>query len=165
MDVPSPDGFLLSADDPLRAAHLRLNDYLLAEEQRDARTPLDAAIWRKLPKREMPVQVQAALKRLAWLDQHDAKLESAHPARIRLAMLLGGLYGIKFPSTEPELRSLLDLTVPLLGRIAPYGPVERVVEYLKANDLTPELCRSLRNNQGHLREEMSISQASMQSLR
>jgi len=43
--------------------------------------------------------------------------------------------------------------------------VECVGEYLKSNDLTPELCRSLRAFQGNLREEMSISQASMQSLR
>lgn len=165
MDIPGPDGFLLSPDDPLRAAHLRLNDYLLAEEQRDARTPLDVSIWRKLPKPEMPGQVQAVLKRLAWLGEHDAELENAHLARIRLSTLLHVLYAIKFPSSEPELRTLLDLTVPLLGRIAPYGPVERVGEYLKQNDLTPELCQSLRDFQGHLREEMSISQASMQSLR
>src|SRR5207248_971576 len=32
-------------------------------------------------------------------------------------------------------------------------------------DLTPELCDSLRRFQANLREEMSISQASMQSLR
>jgi hypothetical protein len=166
MDIPGPDGFLLSPDDPLRAAHLRLNDYLLAEEQRAAApTPFDTATWRKLPKREMPSQIQAVLKRLAWLDQHDAELENAHLARIRLSTLLGVLYGIKFPSAEPELRLLLDLTTPLLGRIAPYGPVERVGNYLKENDLTPELCHALRDFQAHLREEMSVSQASMQSLR
>ena len=63
--VPGPDGFLLSPDDPLRAAHLRLNDYLLAEEQRDnARTPFDVTVWRKLPKRELVDQVQAILLRL-----------------------------------------------------------------------------------------------------
>src|SRR5258708_20623062 len=39
------------------------------------------------------------------------------------------------------------------------------MEYLKANDLTQELCRALREFQGSLREEMSVSQASMQSLR
>jgi hypothetical protein len=60
---------------------------------------------------------------------------------------------------------LLDLTTPLLGRIAPYGPVERTVQYLQKNDLTPELCDALRRFQANLREEMSISQASMQSLR
>ena len=39
------------------------------------------------------------------------------------------------------------------------------MEYLKDNDLTPELCHALRQFQGNLREEMSVSQASMQSLR
>ena len=166
MDLPGPDGFLLSPDDPLRAAHLRLNDYLLAEEQRDtARAPFDTATWRKLPKREMPGLVKAVLRRLAWLHQHDTDLENAHLARIRLSTLLRFLYSIKFSLTEPELRSLLDLTTPLLGLIAPYGPVERVVDYLKADDLTPELYAALRDFQAHLREEMSVSQASMQSLR
>jgi len=39
LPVPGPDGFLISPSDPLRAAHLRLNDYLLAEEQRSPSTP------------------------------------------------------------------------------------------------------------------------------
>jgi hypothetical protein len=163
--VPGPDGFLLSPEDPLRAEHLRLDEYLLAEEQRSPQTPFDVAIWRKLAKRHFADQIQAVLRRLAWLDAHDAELENAHLARMRLTTLLRVLYSIKAPYTEPELRALLDLTAPLLGRIAPYGPVECVVEYLKSNDLTPELCRSLREFQGSLREEMSISQASMQSLR
>jgi hypothetical protein len=164
--VPGPDGFLLSPGDPLRPAHLRLNDYLFSEELRDpARTPLDLAMWRKLPKRQLVDQVQAVLQRLTWLDQHDAELENAHLARMRLVTLLRVLYSIKIPYAEPDLRGLLDLTSPLLGRIAPYGPVERVIEYLKDHDLTPELCRALRNFQANLREEMSISQASMQSLR
>jgi hypothetical protein len=166
LPIPGPDGFLLSPDDPLHAAHLRLNDYLLAEEQRDtARTPFDVGPWRKLPKRELPGQVQAVLRRMQWLDQHDAELENAHRARLRLVTLLRVLYTIKAPYTEPDLRLLLDLTIPLLGRIAPDGPVERVVEYLKENDLTPELCGALRHFQSSLREEMSGSQASMQSLR
>lgn len=164
--IPGPDGFLLSPNDPLHAAHVRLNDYLLAEEQRNpALMPFDVAIWQKLPKRQLVDQVRAVLERLAWLDQHDAELENAHLARLRLATLLRVLYSNKIPYTESDLRMLFDLTTPLLGRIAPYGPVERVVEYLKTNDLTPELCRTLRNFQANLREEMSISQASMQSLR
>jgi len=163
--VPGPDGFLLSPDDPLRAEHLRLNDYLLGEEQRSTQAPFDVAIWRKLAKRGLAGQIQAVLRRLAWLDAHDGELENAHLARMRLTTLLRVLYSIKAPYTEPELRALLNLTAPLLGRIAPYGPVERVVEYLKTNDLTPDLCHSLREFQGNLREEMSISQASMQSLR
>ena len=164
--IPGPDGFLLSPNDSLHAAHVRLNDYFLGEEQRNpALTPFDVAIWRKLPRRELVNQVTAVLERFAWLDQHDAELESAHLARIRLATLLRVLYSIKIPHTEPDLRMLLGLTTPLLGRIAPYGPVERVMEYLKANDLTQELCHDLRHFQASLREEMSISQASMQSLR
>ena len=135
------------------------------EELRSPQTPFDVAVWRKLAKRNFADYVQAVLRRLAWLDEHDAELVNAHLARLRLTTLLRVLYSIKVPYTEPDLRALLDLTVPLLGRIAPYGPVECVVEYLKSNDLTPGLCRSLRDFQAHLREEMSVSQASMQSLR
>src|SRR5262249_43153365 len=140
-----------------------LNDYLVAEEQRASTDPFDVTIWRKLPKAKIPDHVEAVLHRLAWLDQHDAELENAHIARIRLTTLLRVLYSLKIPYTEPQLRRLLDLTVPLLGRIAPYGPVERVVEYIASHDLTPELCRSLRQFQSNLREEMSVSQASMKS--
>ncbi len=163
--VPGPDGFLIQPDDPLRAAHLRLNDYLLDEEQRSPHTPFDAAVWRKIPKNQLAAQLQAVLERVRWLGEHDAELENAHQARLRLGTLLDVLYRIKAPFTEPELRALLDRTIPLLGRIAPYGPVERVVEYIKSSDLTPGLCASLRAFQANLREEMSISQASMQSLR
>ena len=64
MQLPCPDGFLLAPDDPLRASHLRLNDFLIAEEQRDAATTtLDVAPWRKLPKRELPQQTLAVLFR------------------------------------------------------------------------------------------------------
>ena len=154
--IPGPDGFLLSPNDPLHAAHVRLNDYLLAEEQRNtALMAFDVAIWRKLPKRQLVDQVRAALERFAWLGQHDAELENAHLARLRLATLLRVLYSNKIPYTEYDLRILFDLTTTLLGRIAPYGPVECVMEYLKTNDLTPELCRTLRRFQANLREEMS----------
>ena len=163
--LPGPDGFLLSPDDPLHAAQLRLSDYLFAEEQRSPGAPFDAAIWRKLPKRLVPDQVAAVLLRLAWLDQHDAELENAHLARMRLITLLRVLYKFKAPYTESDLCRLLDLTVPLLGRIAPYGPVECVVEYVKSNDLTLALCTSLRHFQSSLREEMSSGQAALQSLR
>ena len=166
MDLPCPDGFLISPDDPLRGAHLRLNDFLVSEEQRDpATTRIDAGPWRKLPKRELPGLTLAVLQRLLWLDQHDAELDTAHLSRIRLTRLLRVLYGIKAEFTEPELITLIDATTPLLGRIAPYGPVERVAIYLLKNDLTQELCRALRAFQAGLREEMSESQASMQSLR
>lgn len=105
--VPGPDGFLPEPGDPLLAAHLRINDYLFAEEQRAPNAPFAVAIWRKLPKRFLVEQIQAALRRLLWLDQHDAELETAHIARARLKTLLRVLYAIKAPFTEPELRALL----------------------------------------------------------
>lgn len=40
MEIPCPDGFLLSPDDPLFSAHTRLNDYLVAEEERSPGPPL-----------------------------------------------------------------------------------------------------------------------------
>src|SRR5438874_5658819 len=132
MDIPGPDGFLLTSDNSLRAAHLRLSDYLLAEEQRVGSAtfdvpPFDIAPWRKLPKSEFVDVTQAVLLRLRWLDQHDAELENAHRARIRLRTLLRVLYTIKVPYSEPVLRAVLDCTTPLLGLIAPYGPVDRVL--------------------------------------
>jgi len=165
LSLPGPDGFLLLPDDPLHAAQLRLNDYLFAEEQRNPSVPLDVATWRKLPKRLVADQIVAVLRRLTWLDQHDAELETAHLARMRLTTLLRVLYKFKAPYTEADLCRLLDLTIPLLGRIAPYGPVECVVEYLKSNDVTSALCSSLRGFQSSLRQEMSSGQAAMQSLR
>ncbi|HKW97014.1 MAG TPA: hypothetical protein VJN43_04730 [Bryobacteraceae bacterium] len=164
-EIPGPDGFLIAPADPLRQAHLRLNDYLLAEEQRSPAVALDVKVWRKMPRSQVPDQIEAVLRRLRWLDLHDGELANAHLARMRLRALLRVLYTLKAPYTEPQLRMLLDLTIPLVGRIVPYGPVERVVDYLKGNDLTPPLCSSLRQFQANLREEMSESQASMQSLR
>ena len=166
MQIPCPDGFLLAADDPLRTAHLRLNDFLIVEEQRNAAaTAFDLSPWRKLPKRELPPQTLAVLRRIRWLDEHDTELERAHISRIHLRMLLRVLYSIKAEFTEADLVTNIDATTPLLGRVSPYGPIDRVVEYLKKNDLTPELCRAMRGFQANLREEMSDSQSSMQSLR
>jgi hypothetical protein len=43
--IPGPDGFLLSSNDPVHDAQVRLNEYLLAEEQRNpALTEFDVAI-------------------------------------------------------------------------------------------------------------------------
>src|SRR5690242_980353 len=92
---PGPDGYLISPADPLRAAHFRLNEYLLAEEQRPPGAPFDAAAWRKLAKRNFADHIQAVLERLRWLDEHDAELQNAHLARIRLTTLLRVLYTIK----------------------------------------------------------------------
>jgi len=165
MQVPCPDGFLIADDDPLRGAHLRVNDYLLAEEQRPTSTPFDLTPWRRLQKRELPGQTLSVLNRLRWLDEHDRELDDAHRSRSRLRTLLRVLYGVKAEFTEPELIEVIEKTTILLGRISPYGPIDRVSEYLKTNDLTPGLCRAMRDFQAGLREEMADSQASMQSLR
>lgn len=165
MQMPCPDGFLLAEDDPLRLAHLRLNDFLISEEQRRSTTGFDLASWRNLPKRELPRQTLAVLQRIRWLQEHDTELERAHRSRIYLRSLLRVLYSIKAEFTQGELVTNIDATTPLLGSISPYGPIDRVTEYLRKNDLTPELCRAMRSFQSSLREEMSESQASMQSLR
>jgi|SRR5215471_3960664 len=73
-------------------------------------------------------EIQTVLDRLAWLIGHDAELENAQWACFCRATLL------RAP------RALLDRTVPRLGRVVHYGPVECVVEHLKSNDLTPERC-------------------------
>lgn len=107
----------------------------------------------------------SVLVRLRWLDEHDRELDEAHKSRIRLRTLLRVLYSIKADFNEPELIAVIHATTPLLGQIVPYGPIERVTEYLRRNDLTPELCHSIRGFQAELREEMSEGQASIQSLR
>ena len=120
--IPGPDGYLPSRADPLYAEHLLLNDYLLAEETRDqTRTEFNVRVWKKLPKQKVAAQIEAALRRILWLDEHDAELDTGHIARTRLRTLLRALYAMKVPYTEPNLRAFLDLTTPLLGRIAPYG--------------------------------------------
>ena len=165
MDIPCPDGFLLSPDDPLFFAHTRLNEYLVAEEERGPATAFDMRPWKKLAKRDLPGQTMSVLARLQWLDQHDRELDQAHKSRMRVRSLLRVLYSLKADFTESELIAIIDATTPLLGRIVPYGPIERVAAYLKNNNLTPGLCQSIRRFQSGLREEMSESQASMQSLR
>jgi hypothetical protein len=165
LPLPGPDGFLIAPGDPLREEHHRIDEYLLQEEQQGTRGTAETRPWKKLAKGGMASQIEAVLRRLRWLDLHDSELDKAHEPRTRLRPLLRGLYKIKVTYTEPQIRTLLDLTVPLLGRIEPYGPVELVGDHLKSNDLTPELCGSLRTFQQSLREEMSINQASMTSLR
>ena len=73
-------------------------------------------MWRKLDQRHLSADIQAVLERLAWLVGHDAELESALWARFYRATLLRALL------------ALLDRTVPRLGRVVHYGPVECVVE-------------------------------------
>ena len=75
---PGPDGFLLSADDPLFQSHLRLNDYLLSQEQSGGGQPsVDAAPWKRLPRQELSPLVEAVLLRFRRLREHDADLETA----------------------------------------------------------------------------------------
>ena len=69
----------------------------------------------------------------------------------------------KLKYTEAELRAMLDSMTPMLDHIPPDGPIDHVMEYIKENDLTPELCESLHRFQENLREYGSV--ASMQSLR
>src|SRR5262249_15923916 len=153
----------VASDDPLFAEQVRLNDFLFAEEQ--GRDRLDLRLFKKLTPRDFTRQVEAVLQRMAWLVAHDAELDTGHVARRRLATLIGSLHEMKAAYDAPALCRLLDLTVPLLGRIAPYAPGERGGEYLKQGDLTPELCAALRGYQANLREEMSINAASILSLR
>lgn len=124
----------------------------------------DLSKWKKLKKRQIIDLIEAILKRYAWLREHDAEISNAHQERLKLVDLLRTLQTVKkLPCTEADLRMMLDLTAPLLDYIDPDGPVDHVMEYVKQNDLTPELCQSLHNFQSNLREVGSV--ASMQSLR
>jgi hypothetical protein len=160
---PGPAGFPLSASDRLRAAQLLLNEYLTTEDMHDPERFAPNPRWKKLPKRQTIDLIEAVLLRLSWLHKHDAELAQAHLARIKLVKLLRVFYTRKLPCTETDLRMMLDLTVPLFELIAPDGPVDYVMEYVRESDLTPELCRSLRTFQENLIEQGSVS--SMQSLR
>ena len=159
-----PDGFPISTSDRLYKSHLLLNERLTDNQSVDMDARIDLNKWKKVPpKSQVPQLIEAILLRLGWLREHDNEFREAHVARIKLVQLLRLLYTRKFPCTEAELRTMLDLTVPLLSDIAPDGPVDYVMEYIKDNDLTPELCRSLHQFQASLVEQGSV--ASMQSLR
>jgi hypothetical protein len=161
-----PDGFPVAPDDRLHAAHTSLSGYLRAEGAREVlRVQPDDRAWKKLGKRQIIDHIEAILRRLTWLTAHHTELDHAHADRLRLVRLLRVFYTVKLPCTEPDLRTMLDLTAPLLGTIAPYGPVEYVADYIKKDDLTPALCASLRGFQAALKGEMSSGQAAMQSLR
>ena len=124
----------------------------------------DLSKWKKLPKRQIIDLIEMILRRYAWLREHDAELPDAHIARMKLVHLLRTLYTVKkLPCTEADLRTMLDLTVPLLDHISAEGPLDHVMEYIKDNDLTPELCHSLREFQTHLTPQCSV--ATEQSLR
>jgi hypothetical protein len=136
-----------------------LDEYLQSPQEL---TTAEAAKW-KLPKRQAIDLIETILRRVTWLYQHDEQLTNAHVERLKLLKLLRVLYTRKLPCTEADLRMMLDLTVPLLDAIAPDGPVDHVMEFIKDNDLTPELCKSLHHFQENLVEQGSVS--SMQSLR
>lgn len=124
----------------------------------------DLARFKKLPKRQIIDLIRAILTHYAWLREHDAEIRDAHEQRLKLVALLRTLYTTKkLPCTEADLRMMLDLTAPLLDYIAPDGPVDYVMEYIKDHDLTPELAASLHDFQENLKESGSV--ASMQSLR
>ena len=161
--APGPDGFPLSQSDRNYDTQLLLNDYLLTEEILDPERFSPDPKWRKLPKRETIDLIEAVLRRLAWLHEHDAELSNAHLTRLKLIKLLRVFYARKLPCNETDLRMMLDLTVPLFDLIAPDGPVDYVMEYVKEHDLTPELCRSLHEFQENLVQQGSV--AGMQSLR
>ena len=161
-DLLSPDSFPVSKTDRLYSQHLLLNDYLV-EGVRDLERFTPDPKWKKLPKRQSIDLIEAILPRLKWLRDNDAQIPAAHVFRLKLVRLLRVLYTRNLPCTENDLRMMLDLTVPLLNDIAPDGPVDYVMEYIRHDDLTPELCQSLHQFQDNLVEVGSV--ASMQSLR
>ena len=143
-----------------------LLDQILAEipNRNELGDSPDLSKWKKLKKRQIVDLIEASLKRYTWLREHDAEVPNAHVERLKLVDLLRTLHTVKkLPCTEPDLRMMLDLTTPLLDYVAPDGPVDRVMEYVQENDLTPELCKSLHNFQANLREDGSV--ASMPSRR
>ena len=156
------DGFTFQQADRLAPLYLLLNEYI-AEPVTDFERFVPDQKWKKLPKRQTVDLIEAVLRRIAWLIENDSDLRDAHFSRLKLIKLLRQLYTRKLPCNESDLRMMLDLTVLLLDHIAPDGPVDYVMEYIKENDLTPELCRSLHNFQANLVEAGSV--ASMQSLR
>src|SRR5262245_1972599 len=156
------DGFSFQNSDRLAPVQLLLNEYV-AEPVIDFERFVPDPKWKKLPKRQTIDLIEAVLQRLNWLVEHDADLRDAHFSRLKLIKLLPQLYSRKLPCTETDLQMMLGLTVPLLDHIAPNGPVDYVMEYIKENDLTPELCSLLHHFQENLREVGSV--ASMQSLR
>ena len=161
-DLPGADSFPVSNTDRLHSEHALLNDYLAEEVQNFERFTPDPK-WKKLPKRQSIDLIEAILQRLKWLRDNDTQIRAAHLFRLKLVKLLRVLYTRKLPCTETDLRMMLDLTLPLLNDISPDGPIDYVMEYIKQEDLTPELCYSLHRFQDNLVEVGSV--ASMQSLR
>ena len=164
--IPGPDGFLLDSNDPLYASQMLLSDFLAEDEQRDPnRTVLNGAKWKKLPKREVVRHVEAILRRLAWLIDNDRELETGHVSRLRLIHLLRVFHSMKLPRNADQLSVLFDLTSPLLTHIAPEGPVECTLEFLKTGELTAELSGSIRRFHSAMDAEQPGPSASMLTIR
>ena len=133
-----------------------LDEYLIQTPYDPDRSP-DLSKWKRLKKRQIVDLILETLGRYTWLREHDHELPDAHMARLNLRRLLLGLHTVKkLPCTEADLRTMLDLTVPLLGAISAEGPLDHVMEYIKTNDLTPELCHSLHEFQTHLTPQCSV---------
>jgi len=140
-----------------------LDEYLI-ETPFDPNRDADISKWKKLKKSLIVNLIIEALRRYTWLREHDAELPDAHIARLKLKRLLLGLHTVKkLPCTEADLRMMLDLTVPLMGSISAEGPLDHVMEYIRTNDLTPELCHSLHEFQTHLTPQCAV--ATEQALR
>src|SRR5687768_7897484 len=110
--LPGPDGFPVLQPDRLYDAQLLLNEYLTAEEMHDPERFCPDPKWKKLSKRHTIGLIEAVLRRLTWLHEHDAELNDAHLSRLKLVKLLRSFYTRKLPCTESDLRMMLDLTVP-----------------------------------------------------
>jgi len=135
-----------------------LDEYLVSYDE-------NLTKYKKLPKRQIIELIELIMRRYIWLRENDAELPDAHMARTKLAKLLYRLYETKkLPCTEADLRMMLDLHTPLLDYIFPEGPIDHVMEYIKENDLTPELCQSLHNFQAKV-GKYGTSAASLQSIR
>jgi hypothetical protein len=96
---------------------MRVNDHLVAEEQRSPATAFDTRRWKKLSKRDLRGQTLSVLIRLRWLDEHDRELDEAHKSRMRLRTLLRVLYSLKADVTEPQLIAVVDATTPFRAEL------------------------------------------------
>jgi hypothetical protein len=167
---PGPDGFLIHRQDPLFSAHLLVNDLLLqveAAEQAHRGVPIaDRAALRAIHPPQNAIDAQLAiLARLSWLREARDQMENFRKNLDRLRLLLAELYRCNLPYSEADLITLIETTTPLLGWVPPYGPVESVQRHFDTDAHTAAIFPPLRAFQAHLKVEMSLSQASLQSLR
>src|SRR6185369_2735490 len=95
--LPGPDGFSVLQQDRLHDAQLLLNEYLTTEEMHDLERFSPDPKWKKFSKRQTIDLIEAALRRLTWLHEHDAELKDGHLSRLRLVKLLRSFYTKKLP--------------------------------------------------------------------